>query len=144
MLTAGGCARDHLLPGLAPSPPWTETPLYEGPAMNGVRRFLNGGGPAAQDASGTPPSQSPPRTQPLTIPNAGPSWPPQSPMTMAPSSPAEPTRTTTAALFLRKDKQKPVPVPSTDEGHASSPVNGRTSTPISSSLTLCLSLRSCR
>jgi hypothetical protein len=104
--------------------------------MNGVRRLLNGGTPAAQESILSP-SSSPPRAQPLSIPMSTPSWPPQSPLdtTLQPSlSPAEPAKTTTAALFFRKDKQKPVSVPSTDEGHAASPVNGRKCSPFSPAL----------
>jgi hypothetical protein len=87
--------------------------------MNGVRRFLNGNEPPRD----TSPSQSPPRlaplqaVAPLTIPLKGPSWPPPSPSAAVPQSPPAEVTKTTAALFLRKDKQRPVPVPSTDEGH---------------------------
>jgi hypothetical protein len=88
--------------------------------MNGVRRLFNGGGPVAQENSPTEPlSPSSPRSgvAPLTIPLKGPSWPPTAdPAPLSP--PAEAARTTTAGLFLRKDKQRPIPpAPSTDEGH---------------------------
>lgn len=81
--------------------------------MNGVRRFLGGGGgsvtstPTTQDS---PLPATPPVTAPLFI--AKPSWPPTSPPQSPPdSSPPQMTspKTTTAALFFRKDKQKPLP-----------------------------------
>jgi hypothetical protein len=92
--------------------------------MNGVRRLFNGnGGSPPKESELVSPSQSPPRlaplqsVAPLAIPLKGPSWPPESPTASGMQSPpAEPSRTT-AALFLRKDKQRPVPVPSTDDGH---------------------------
>ncbi|KAH9912391.1 Up-regulated during septation-domain-containing protein [Fomitopsis serialis] len=97
--------------------------------MNGVRRFLAGGGtpPTAQQfpvSPSTPPPgptlespfQSP---APLAVPPK-PTWPPspvQSPTDSSPPDPVDSPKTTTAGLFFRKDRQRPLPTASTfDEG----------------------------
>ncbi|KAK7470289.1 hypothetical protein VKT23_001721 [Stygiomarasmius scandens] len=81
--------------------------------MNGVRRFL---GAAASVTSSSPPDPPPPiQSEPASVPplsaKPGPTWPPQSPTQQQPPSPYGSPKTTTAALFLRKDKQKPPPLP---------------------------------
>ncbi|KAH9948730.1 Up-regulated during septation-domain-containing protein [Amylocystis lapponica] len=78
--------------------------------MNGVRRFLTGGGaPTSQQvAPATEPVLSPPAQSP---PQDRPSWPPspvQSPTESL--SPAGSPKMATAALFFRKDKPRP-PLP---------------------------------
>ncbi|KAI9000693.1 Up-regulated during septation-domain-containing protein [Trametes punicea] len=116
--------------------------------MNGVRRFLGGG---AGSATSTPPSQTPPlppstpppsSTNPLNVPPK-PSWPPSSPPQNGNALDESP-KMTTAALFFRKDRQRPPPGPSTstksdeDTGNSSfqssrdSVESGRTSTQPSS------------
>ncbi|KAI0940024.1 hypothetical protein AcV5_001243 [Taiwanofungus camphoratus] len=94
--------------------------------MNGVRRFLTGGGsstPTSQQfppPQSTPPAQSPVQsTAPLNI-SAKASWPP-SPL----QSPTELTESpkATAALFLRKDRQKPPPNPNRSESEDASRVS---------------------
>ncbi|KAI0677214.1 Up-regulated during septation-domain-containing protein [Trametes maxima] len=114
--------------------------------MNGVRRFLGG----TAGATSTPPSQtsplppsSPPpsTTNPLNVPPK-PSWPPSSPPQNGVPLEDSP-KMMTAALFFRKDRQRP-PGPSTstksdeDTGNSSfqssrdSVDSGRTSTQPSS------------
>ncbi|KZT71513.1 hypothetical protein DAEQUDRAFT_665939 [Daedalea quercina L-15889] len=101
--------------------------------MNGVRRFLVGGGtPTTPTGQQSPvsPSTSPPAAAlqspfqsraPLAVP-AKTSWPPsdsppQSPTESSPPNPMDSPKTTTAALFFRKDRQRPLPTASTtDEG----------------------------
>ncbi|KAI0355361.1 hypothetical protein OH77DRAFT_1424841 [Trametes cingulata] len=116
--------------------------------MNGVRRFLGGG---AGTAASTPPSQTSPlppstpppsTTNPLNVPPK-PSWPPSSPPQNGTALEESP-KMTTAALFFRKDRQRPPPGPSTstksdeDTGNSSfqssrdSVDSGRTSTQPSS------------
>ncbi|KAL4247077.1 hypothetical protein ABKN59_001391 [Abortiporus biennis] len=98
--------------------------------MNGMRRFLGGGG----SGNTTPTTQEPVTplsAQPLTAPlfiTGKPSWPPSDSPPTTPS-PAESPKMATAALFLRKDKTRPSLVSSDDEGVFSS--NG-TSSPRSS------------
>lgn len=92
--------------------------------MNGVRRFLGA-------ASTSPPSSSLPEPTPLVIKPKGPSWPPQ------PESPVQPpyegSKTTTAALFLRKDRQKPQPIPpATDEDVGNTSIQSGRSSNVSS------------
>ena len=98
--------------------------------MNGVRRFLAGGGtPTTPTGQQFPAPSSPPpaATQsplqppaPLAI-SPKPSWPPsplQSPTEASPPGGVESPKMTTAALFFRKDRQRPPPTASTtDEGH---------------------------
>jgi hypothetical protein len=80
--------------------------------MNGVRRFL---------AGGTTGSQSPPPTAsdilPPLVPTGKPSWPPQSPSPT--DSPIGSSKISTQPLFLRKDKQKPLPDTQDDAGNLS-------------------------
>ncbi|KAH7923672.1 hypothetical protein BV22DRAFT_1120710 [Leucogyrophana mollusca] len=66
--------------------------------MNGVRRFLGGGGVS-------PSPQPAPTTPPPAVPSTGkPSWPPQSP---PPGSPSDNAQTGgTQGLIIRKDRQK--------------------------------------
>ncbi|KAI0329553.1 hypothetical protein GY45DRAFT_1324842 [Cubamyces sp. BRFM 1775] len=116
--------------------------------MNGVRRFLGGGAgsttttPSSQTAP-LPPSTPPPSsTNPLNVPPK-PSWPPSSPPQNGTTLEDSP-KMTTAALFFRKDRQRPPPGPSTstksdeDTGNSSfqssrdSVESGRTSTQPSS------------
>ncbi|KAJ8487534.1 hypothetical protein ONZ51_g4097 [Trametes cubensis] len=116
--------------------------------MNGVRRFLGGGAgsttstPSSQTAP-LPPSTPPPSsTNPLNVPPK-PSWPPSSPPQNGVALEDSP-KMTTAALFFRKDRQRPPPGPSTstksdeDTGNSSfqssrdSVESGRTSTQPSS------------
>ncbi|KAL6309835.1 Up-regulated during septation-domain-containing protein [Sparassis latifolia] len=82
--------------------------------MNGVRRFLAGGTastptsqqfPLPPDSPAASPLPPPPATAPLFFPGK-PSWP-SSPIQSPPDSPAVSPKTTTAALFFRKEKQKP-------------------------------------
>ncbi|KAH9833663.1 Up-regulated during septation-domain-containing protein [Rhodofomes roseus] len=115
--------------------------------MNGVRRFLAGGGtpttPTAQQfpvSPSTPPPtsafQSPTQSPaPLAV-TPKPSWPPsppsplQSPTESSSPNPLDSPKTTTAALFFRKDRQRPLPTASTtDEGV---PGNGSFHSPQSS------------
>ncbi|KZT05616.1 uncharacterized protein LAESUDRAFT_743869 [Laetiporus sulphureus 93-53] len=89
--------------------------------MNGIARFLGGGGtPASLQFSppSSPPSQSPPQ-QPVPLARSSkPSWPP-SPLQSPTELPAnESPKMTTAALFLRKDRQKLPPGPPSSEGTA--------------------------
>ncbi|PCH40902.1 hypothetical protein WOLCODRAFT_137063 [Wolfiporia cocos MD-104 SS10] len=82
--------------------------------MNGVRRFLTGGGtPTAQTfATSQDPSlpndaQSPPSsTAPLSMP-ARPSWPPSPLQSPTELSPVGSPKATTTALLFRKDRQRP-------------------------------------
>ncbi|KAI0638527.1 Up-regulated during septation-domain-containing protein [Trametes polyzona] len=82
--------------------------------MNGVRRFLGGGTgsvtstPSSQ-TSPLPPSSPPSSTNPLNVPPK-PSWPPSSPPQNGAALAAdESPKMTTAALFFRKDRQRPPP-----------------------------------
>jgi len=95
--------------------------------MNGVRRFLAGGSSSATTTSQLQASPPPPDSTPLPQfdTKQSPNWPPQqSPL----SSPVSSPKTTTAALFLRKDRQRPsVPRKSVDEGSNGSSSHSRTS-----------------
>lgn len=85
-------------------------------AMNGVRRFLG-----AATASPPPASEDAPVVPPL-VPRNGPSWPPNN-AGSPDSSPYTSPKMNTAALFLRKDKQKappPPPLPNDDDSPGSS------------------------
>ncbi|KAL1731405.1 hypothetical protein EV714DRAFT_271648 [Schizophyllum commune] len=87
-----------------------------GKAMNGVRRFLG-----AATASPPPASEDAPVVPPL-VPRNGPSWPPNN-AGSPDSSPYTSPKMNTAALFLRKDKQKappPPPLPNDDDSPGSS------------------------
>ncbi|CAL1700354.1 unnamed protein product [Somion occarium] len=91
--------------------------------MNGVRRFLGGGGSGTTTPTtqGTPLPATPPTTAPLFI--SKPSWPPNSPPQSPPgTSPPQLTspKTTTAALFFRRDKQRPIPTSEDENGIANS------------------------
>ncbi|KAI0832767.1 Up-regulated during septation-domain-containing protein [Trametes gibbosa] len=113
--------------------------------MNGVRRFLGGGTgsvtstPSSQ-TSPLPPSTPPSSTTPLGLPPK-PSWPPSSPPQNGTAALEDSPKLTTAALFFRKDRQRP-PATSTksdeDTGNSSfqssrdSVDSGRTSTQPSS------------
>ncbi|OSX59393.1 hypothetical protein POSPLADRAFT_1150078 [Postia placenta MAD-698-R-SB12] len=113
--------------------------------MNGVRRFLTGGGTPTSStfpqSPPSPPSQyatitpSPPKsTAPLAI-SAKPSWPPSPLQSPTELSPVTSPKVTTAALFLRKDRQKPLPSASEDtQGNASfhSPQSSRESNGVGS------------
>ncbi|KAF9814377.1 hypothetical protein IEO21_05111 [Rhodonia placenta] len=113
--------------------------------MNGVRRFLTGGGTPTSStfpqSPPSPPSQyatitpSPPKsTAPLAI-SAKPSWPPSPLQSPTELSPVTSPKVTTAALFLRKDRQKPLPSASEDtQGIASfhSPQSSRESNGVGS------------
>ncbi|KAI0775902.1 Up-regulated during septation-domain-containing protein [Trametes elegans] len=104
--------------------------------MNGVRRFLGG-------ASSTPPSQTsplPPASPPLsTSTPSKPSWPPSSPPQNGIALEESP-KMTTAALFFRKDRQRPPTSTKSDEDTGNSSFqssrdsvdSGRTSTQPSS------------
>ncbi|KAL1721714.1 Up-regulated during septation-domain-containing protein [Schizophyllum commune] len=84
--------------------------------MNGVRRFLG-----AATASPPPASEDAPVVPPL-VPRNGPSWPPNN-AGSPDSSPYTSPKMNTAALFLRKDKQKappPPPLPNDDDSPGSS------------------------
>ncbi|KAH8094933.1 Up-regulated during septation-domain-containing protein [Cristinia sonorae] len=99
--------------------------------MNGVRRFLGGGattpttsGPPATLEPTTPPSSS---TTPLFI-QKGPSWPPtaDSPSSSDQSPPQTlvelgSPKTTTAALFFRRDRQRSVAQLSSDDDFQAHP-----------------------
>ncbi|KAI9064871.1 hypothetical protein FKP32DRAFT_1610980 [Trametes sanguinea] len=112
--------------------------------MNGVRRFLGGGAstPPPQ-TSPLPPSTPPSSTNPLNVPPK-PSWPPTSSPPQNGAALEDSPKMTTAALFFRKDRQRPPPGPSTstksdeDTGNSSfqssrdSVDSGRTSTQPSS------------
>lgn len=92
-------------------------------------------GPSPSAQSQSPPPLSPVETtSPLIIPTNGPSWPPQSPsedLSEPMSPPVDSPKTTTAALFFRKDKQRPIPgLSSTDDGHR--PSNPRSPPPVRS------------
>ncbi|CDO77018.1 hypothetical protein BN946_scf184380.g3 [Trametes cinnabarina] len=113
--------------------------------MNGVRRFLGGGtSTPPPQTSPLPPSTPPSSTNPLNVPPK-PSWPPtSSPPQNGAAALEESPKMTTAALFFRKDRQRPLPGPSTstksdeDTGNSSfqssrdSVESGRTSTQPSS------------
>uniref|UniRef100_D8PQL7 Up-regulated during septation protein 1 domain-containing protein n=1 Tax=Schizophyllum commune (strain H4-8 / FGSC 9210) TaxID=578458 RepID=D8PQL7_SCHCM len=84
--------------------------------MNGVRRFLG-----AATASPPPAPEDAPVVPPL-VPRNGPSWPPNN-AGSPDSSPYTSPKMNTAALFLRKDKQKappPPPLPNDDDSPGSS------------------------
>ncbi|KAL1664300.1 Up-regulated during septation-domain-containing protein [Schizophyllum commune] len=84
--------------------------------MNGVRRFLG-----AATASPPPASEDAPVVPPL-VPRNGPSWPPNN-AGSPDSSPYTSPKMNTAALFLRKDKQRappPPPLPNDDDSPGSS------------------------
>ncbi|EIN10854.1 hypothetical protein PUNSTDRAFT_85232, partial [Punctularia strigosozonata HHB-11173 SS5] len=94
--------------------------------MNGVRRLFTGASSATTPDPPPKPESPPKATIPLVI-NAKPSWPPsspsispRSPTKSLPGSPLESPKTTTAGLFLRKDKQRPPAMPSeSDAGDTS-------------------------
>ncbi|KII95270.1 hypothetical protein PLICRDRAFT_48232 [Plicaturopsis crispa FD-325 SS-3] len=98
----------------------------------GVRRFLGGGtSTTPPPPSVTPPPQSQPSVPPLSIGGGKqiPRQPPpsESPSQSQPNSPRDPPTSSTAALFLRKDKQKPLPTPGspTDDAGGTSNRSGR-------------------
>ncbi|EMD40410.1 hypothetical protein CERSUDRAFT_91132 [Gelatoporia subvermispora B] len=114
--------------------------------MNGVRRFLGGGGtgsasstpttqsqplpPTSPPLSSSPPLPPIPPTAPLAI-GSKPSWPPsplQSPVQSLPDSP----KTTTAALFFRKDRQRPPPSHNSSVSAGTSPEDDVGNTSMSS------------
>lgn len=84
--------------------------------MNGMRRFLGAGiatpSPTSQSIQANTTPSSPPAEGPSTAPLSigKPSWPP-SPLHGSSELPDSP-KTTTAALFLRKDRQRTLPAPS--------------------------------
>ncbi|OCH95907.1 hypothetical protein OBBRIDRAFT_444192 [Obba rivulosa] len=113
--------------------------------MNGVRRFLGGGGTGSASSTPTtqtqplpstsPPSASPPLppippTAPLAI-SAKPSWPP-SPIQSPSQSPVGSPKTTTAALFFRKDRQRPPPSHNSSVSAGTSPEDETGNTSVSS------------
>ncbi|KAL1940017.1 hypothetical protein VTO73DRAFT_9352 [Trametes versicolor] len=112
--------------------------------MNGVRRFLGGGTgsvtstPSSQ-TSPLPPSTPPSTTNPLNVPPK-PSWPPTSSPPQNGASLEDSPKLTTAALFFRKDRQRPPASSKSDEDTGNSSFqssrdsvdSGRTSTQPSS------------
>ncbi|KAJ8463044.1 hypothetical protein ONZ45_g17722 [Pleurotus djamor] len=70
--------------------------------MNGVRRFL--GGTAVQLPQQPPEPESP--SAPLIVPLKGPSWPPQPSQSPPATSSSGSPKTSTAALFLRKERNR--------------------------------------
>ncbi|KAI0701181.1 Up-regulated during septation-domain-containing protein [Cytidiella melzeri] len=89
--------------------------------MNGVRRFLGGGG----TGNSTPePMTSPPSTAPLVIYGKS-SWPPSPPPTSPPRTSFDSPPKTTPALSLRRDRKPPLPL--NDESSSSHFPAGRSS-----------------
>ncbi|KAF4575300.1 hypothetical protein EYR40_004962 [Pleurotus pulmonarius] len=97
--------------------------------MNGVRRFLGG---TAVQLPQQPPEQEVP-TAPLIIPLKGPSWPPQAgPQSPPATSLSGSPKTSSAALFLRKERNRSQASIPSDDLPRTPPLQG-SSIPTSSS-----------
>lgn len=101
--------------------------------MNGVRRFLGGG---AVQGLPSEPGSSPPtsNTSPLAV-TGKPSWSPSAPANPSSKSSGSPSSnlgTAAQGLFIRKDKQKPLPPSTSQDVGSSSTQPGRSGTSISS------------